>query len=185
MTTTPTSGPEIVVRPAQNTKADLAATKILLEETFAFHAQIAGAEQALQFRPQTQAAYLEDCLWFVQRSAKGETSNELALLAYHIEKPRTFLTKAIEKPAGFAMVRIQRDSFYTIEHYGYIEQLIVTASLRQQGVGAKLLEATYQWLEVHNIHSATLKVYGPNREALKFYQKQGFQSLRHELIKHF
>ena len=178
--------PAIVIRPARDDKADLAAAKALLEETFDFHAQIASNsnQPSLQFRPTAQTAYLEDCLSFIQQAAKGSTPNEQAFLAYQTES-RLFGIKAVEKPVGLVMVRIQRDYYYATEFYGYVEQLIVSAKARNLGTGAKLLDAACAWLLTRQIHTATLKVYGPNLDALRFYQREGFEPLRHELVKHF
>lgn len=174
----------IRIRPAQNNKADLAAVKALMQETFDYHARIAGNEPSLTFRPAAQVAYLEDCLWFVRRVADGTSPQECALLACLVEPGKFFLTPS-EKPVGFLMLRIQEDYFYTARYYGYIEQLIVTDSARHQGVGSKLLQAACDWLRLRDIHTATLKVYGPNQQALQFYEREGFEMLRYELVKHF
>lgn len=190
----------IRVRSAQNTKADLAAVKALMQETFDYHAVIAGDEPSLTFRAAAQTAYLEDCLWFVRRAAAGTSPQECALLACQVEQPGKFFLPSLsslpsllphsaspanEKIVGFLMLRIQEDHFYSARYYGYIEQLIVTASARNLGVGSKLLQAACEWLRLRDIHTATLKVYGPNQDALRFYEREGFQMLRYELVKHF
>ncbi len=174
----------IVIRAARDDKADLEAARALLQETFDFHAQVAPHQPSLQFRPAAQTSYLEDCLSSIQQAAKGVAPNEQAFLAYQTEN-RLFGMKAVEKPVGLLMVRIQRDYYYATEFYGYVEQLIVSAKARNLGIGPQLLDAACAWLLSRQIHTATLKVYGPNLDALRFYQREGFEPLRHELVKHF
>lgn len=174
----------ILIRAARDDKVDLVAARSLLQETFDFHAQVASNQPSLQFRPAAQTSYLNDCLSSIQQAAQGITSNEQAFLAWQTES-HLFGLKAVEKPVGLVMVRIQRDYYYTTEFYGYVEQLIVSKQARNLGIGPKLLDAACAWLLSRQIHTATLKVYGPNLNALRFYQREGFEPLRHELVKHF
>ena len=174
----------IIIRTARSDKSDIAAVKSLLMETLEFHESIAGNEISLKFRPAAQVSYLEDCIWFVRETANNKAQDAHAFLACSII-PQRLGFKPQEKPVGFLMVRIQRDQFYSAETYGYIEQLIVNEQARHLGVGTKLLDAACEWLRSRNIHTATLKVYGPNLDALRFYEREGFHTLRHELVKHF
>ncbi|MEI7554867.1 GNAT family N-acetyltransferase [Candidatus Chlorohelix sp.] len=163
----------ITVRQGRDTPEDREAARALMQETFEYHERLGIGELGLTFKPSSQVSYMEECL---SALLYGDSGNETV---------RALLAFRGKKAVGFALVRIIRDYYYTLDSYGYIEQLIVTEHARQQGVGALLLENCYDWLKSRRIHSATLKVYAPNRDALRFYQREGFSHLRHELIKHF
>ncbi|NWJ48737.1 MAG: GNAT family N-acetyltransferase [Chloroflexi bacterium] len=161
----------ITVRQGRNTPEDREAARALMQETFDYHEKLGMGEPGLTFKPASQASYMEEC---ISALLYGDNESVRALLAFRGKQA-----------VGFALVRIMSDYYYTLDHYGYIEQLIVTEQARQQGAGAMLLEACYDWLKSRRIHSATLKVYGTNRAALRFYEREGFSHLRYELIKHF
>jgi ribosomal protein S18 acetylase RimI-like enzyme len=162
----------ITIRQAQNNSKDREAARALMQETFEYHAGIATPEPALIFKPEAQTSYMEECLATL---IYGDTGQEPA---------RAFLAFRKDKPVGFTIVRIMRDFYYQLDNFGYIEQLIVTKSERRNGIGGLLLDNCYVWLKSRGIKSATLKVYGTNDEAFRFYQREGFQMLRYELIKH-
>lgn len=165
---------QVVIHQAKNTSADKKAVEHLMRETFEYHARVAQGEGSLTFRPQAQESYLQECL-----NVLGFADNESGY-----EPARAFLAWFADRPVGFLLARIMRDHYYQNEFYGYIEQLIVGDGWRNRGVGSKLLDEAYKWLRSRYIYTATLKVYGPNQEALKFYRRQGFSPLRYELIKH-
>ncbi len=163
---------QIEVRQARNTPADEKAARALLQETFDYHARVGEGEPSLTFKPHTQANYMEECISTLIYGDEG------------YEPARAFLAWQGKQAVGFALVRIMRDYYYSTDHYGYVEQLIVSQPARNQGVGPLLLQACYDWLKTRNINTATLKVYGPNIDALRFYEREGFKPLRYELIKH-
>ncbi len=161
------------IRQARNNPQDEAAARALLQETFDYHADVGRGEPSLTFRPIAQQNYMEECISALVYGDEG------------YEPARAFLAWDNKRAVGFALVRLLRDYYYTTEHYGYIEQLIVNEGARNQGAGPQLLEACYNWLAGRGVHTATLKVYGPNQAALKFYEREGFSHLRYELVKHF
>jgi ribosomal protein S18 acetylase RimI-like enzyme len=59
---------------------------------------------------------------------------------------------------------------------GLLEDLIVTADFRHQGMGAKLLAETVNWAECQGLKCLQLLVDKNNQAALRFYEKQGWES---------
>jgi ribosomal protein S18 acetylase RimI-like enzyme len=59
---------------------------------------------------------------------------------------------------------------------GLLEDLIVAADFRNQGIAAKLVTAAVDWAECQDLKRLQLLVDKNNPPALSFYQKQGWQS---------
>ena len=59
---------------------------------------------------------------------------------------------------------------------GLLEDLIVAADFRYQGIGAKLLAEAVNWAECLGLKRLQLLADKNNLSALDFYQKQGWQS---------
>jgi ribosomal protein S18 acetylase RimI-like enzyme len=59
---------------------------------------------------------------------------------------------------------------------GLLEDLVVAADFRYQGVGAKLLAEVVNWAECQGLKRLQLLADKNNRPALDFYQKQGWES---------
>jgi ribosomal protein S18 acetylase RimI-like enzyme len=59
---------------------------------------------------------------------------------------------------------------------GWLEDLIVAADFRHQGIGEKLLSEAVYWAESRGLKRLQLLTDKENRPALNFYQKQGWQS---------
>jgi ribosomal protein S18 acetylase RimI-like enzyme len=59
---------------------------------------------------------------------------------------------------------------------GLLEDLIVAADFRHQGIGAKLLAEAVYWAECQGLKRLQLLADKNNLSALNFYQKQGWQS---------
>lgn len=59
---------------------------------------------------------------------------------------------------------------------GLLEDLVVAADFRHQGVGAKLLAEAIGWADCHGLKRLQLLADKNNLPALKFYQKQGWES---------
>lgn len=59
---------------------------------------------------------------------------------------------------------------------GLLEDLVVAADFRHQGVGANLLAEAVGWADCHGLKRLQLLADKNNLPALKFYQKQGWES---------
>jgi len=59
---------------------------------------------------------------------------------------------------------------------GLLEDLVVAAEFRHQGIGAKLLVEAVNWAECQGLKRLQLLADKNNLPALNFYQKQGWNS---------
>jgi ribosomal protein S18 acetylase RimI-like enzyme len=59
---------------------------------------------------------------------------------------------------------------------GLLEDLVVAADFRHQGIGAKLLAEAVHWAECRGLKRLQLLADKNNLSALNFYQKQGWES---------
>ena len=59
---------------------------------------------------------------------------------------------------------------------GVLEDLVVAADFRHQGIGAKLLAEAVTWAECRGLTRLQLLADKNNLAALRFYQKQGWES---------
>ncbi|UOA07840.1 GNAT family N-acetyltransferase [Methylobacter sp. S3L5C] len=59
---------------------------------------------------------------------------------------------------------------------GLLEDLIVAADFRRQGIAEKLIAGAVDWAEVKGLKRLQLLADKNNRSALDFYEKQGWQS---------
>ncbi len=59
---------------------------------------------------------------------------------------------------------------------GLLEDLVVAADFRHQGIGAKLLAEAVTWAECRGLKRLQLLADKNNQAALRFYQKQGWES---------
>ena len=59
---------------------------------------------------------------------------------------------------------------------GLLEDLVVAADFRRQGIGAKLFAETVKWAECRGLKRLQLLVDKNNLPALSFYEKQGWES---------
>jgi ribosomal protein S18 acetylase RimI-like enzyme len=61
---------------------------------------------------------------------------------------------------------------------GLLEDLVVAADFRNQGIGAKLLTEAVNWAECQGLNRLQLLADKNNLPALNFYQKQGWESIQ-------
>lgn len=59
---------------------------------------------------------------------------------------------------------------------GLLEDLVVAADFRRQGIAEKLIAGAVDWAEVKGLKRLQLLADKNNRSALDFYEKQGWQS---------
>jgi len=63
----------------------------------------------------------------------------------------------------------------------YVNELTVVASHRGQGIGQKLVAAAQKWVQARGIAEIELNVWETNDQALAFYEKLGFQTVRRRM----
>ena len=79
---------------------------------------------------------------------------------------------------GYAMVHVRSGSptWPLSERAGEIETLSVLPQERGQGTGSALLEAVREELGAHEISELSLHVMHTNRDAMRFYERHGFET---------
>jgi ribosomal protein S18 acetylase RimI-like enzyme len=79
---------------------------------------------------------------------------------------------------GYAMVHVRSGSptWPVSERAGEIETLSVLPGERGQGTGSALLEAVRGELSAHGISELSLHVMHTNKDAMRFYERQGFET---------
>lgn len=113
----------------------------------------------------------------------------------HSARPDSFLQRFVSSPdgeillaldqaglIGLAIVQIEQNFSLPLLRRAprvLIDNLIVDAQQRGRGVGKTLLRACQDWAEERSIFEVQLNVYDANHEARAFYQRQGFEPLRH------
>ncbi len=68
-----------------------------------------------------------------------------------------------------------RKSYFKTKYLGYIGFMYVRQSHRSQGVSQALIQAINQWFNQHNIKEIFLTVYSKNIQAIRAYEKVGFE----------
>lgn len=80
---------------------------------------------------------------------------------------------------------IEHRSCWTVQNYGYLQDLYVDESVRGQGVGRALIEAAYQWGKAQNWSRVHWLTEETNHTAQLLYdriaQKTGFIQYKHML----
>ncbi|MDE9459991.1 GNAT family N-acetyltransferase [Xenorhabdus bovienii] len=61
--------------------------------------------------------------------------------------------------------------------YGYIFDLIVSQDARSQGIGQRLLAGMKKWAQKNNYSHLELTVLSQNVEAIRFYEKEGYNEI--------
>jgi ribosomal protein S18 acetylase RimI-like enzyme len=63
----------------------------------------------------------------------------------------------------------------------YVDELMVTARLRGQGVGGQLMEEAERWAMKRGIGEVELHVWEANEQAVAFYQRLGYEVVRRRM----
>jgi len=86
------------------------------------------------------------------------------------------------KVVGYSLSEVQGPSpSMKQEKWGYIDQVVVTASYRRTGVGQKMLVELLTWLKSKGVNRVELEVTAQNAIGYAFWRKHGFQDYMHRL----
>jgi ribosomal protein S18 acetylase RimI-like enzyme len=61
---------------------------------------------------------------------------------------------------------------------GHITQVCIVPEFRRRGLGLRLMEASIQALKSRKYHALSLTVTAANENAVRLYERMGFQTLR-------
>jgi ribosomal protein S18 acetylase RimI-like enzyme len=91
---------------------------------------------------------------------------------------------ALETPLGYAFLRIGRapSTLDLDQRIGDLESLSVTAAARGMGIGTLLIEHCRERLRAAGIEFWSLTVVADNDDAIRLYEREGFDTISHNLI---
>jgi len=91
-----------------------------------------------------------------------------------------FVAEAGEELVGFLDVwkdGPSRAPMFKQVTFAHLENMVVDARYRRQGIAAALLSEARRWAAERGLNSLQLKVYSANTSAVSFYEKEGFVPL--------
>lgn len=74
-------------------------------------------------------------------------------------------------------------SIFVPRCYVVVDNLVVKAGFRQQGIGQKLMDKVDHWAISKGASDVELNVYEFNQEAIAFYQKLGYETISRKMSK--
>jgi len=95
----------------------------------------------------------------------------------------TLLVARADDIVGFVMFTVENGGYDQRVTRGVVENLYVEPPLRNEGIGAALLERAEQRLVELGADRVALEVMADNRDARRFYRDQGYDPHRVELEK--
>lgn len=101
---------------------------------------------------------------------------------------KIYLAKVDNKIVGLAMGIVNErdieDKLTNIcDKTGSIIELVTTKSNRKSGVGTQLMKKIEEYLKSVGCVRVTIDVYGPNKNALNFYNKNGYEIVEYYVTK--
>lgn len=104
----------------------------------------------------------------------------------HKEDAALFVAEEHGRLIGLAEVCLRRDTPHpaAIEYvYGYLQSLIVTASIRRRGLGRQLVAAAEQWSREHDASEMRLACWEFAEGPLPFYEALGYRTMKRTLVR--
>jgi len=112
-----------------------------------------------------------------KRSAKAD----VAFKSYIKERLRddnsvVFMASAGEQKVGYCLACIAHHfPVFEIEEYGLINDLVVTAAVRHQGIGERLFRQAMTWFREREVGRVELRAALDNIVSTSFWRKMGFE----------
>lgn len=72
---------------------------------------------------------------------------------------------------------------YKCPKYGIVTELVVSKNVRSAGIGQKLMKKIEDYFKSIGIEYVGIDVFAYNKNAIKFYEKQGYHSRMYDVIK--
>lgn len=85
---------------------------------------------------------------------------------------------------GYALGKL-KDPHFLFNHprSGHIDDVGITASARNKGIGEKLVHELVNWFKSNGAERIDLKVHAGNESGITFWKKMGFTDFMHEMHK--
>ena len=124
--------------------------------------------------------------WYPRRFRKAEPSREASYLEGLITDPQTDLLVAVWEGQVAGMLLLFEKTFrdhplIIPQTFALLDVIVVDEAFRRKGIGQALFAEAKSWAKARNLDRLEIHVYDKNQQALSFYKKLGFLSLKHEL----
>ncbi len=90
-----------------------------------------------------------------------------------------------DQVVGLAEVYVRQDEPHPLvvpHRYGHLQSLIISASVRKQGLGRLLVEAAHHWAKERGATEMQLDIWEFEAGPLHFYEHLGYRTLKRHLI---
>ena len=116
--------------------------------------------------------------------AKKYTDDELFVLIQNTDQTPIFVAELDGVVVGYAFCQIIRASDHTRKQNTlYIDDLCVDATHRRKHIGSDLLNYVIALAKKMNFHNVTLNVWALNKDAYRFYEKNGMHVQKYGMEK--
>ncbi len=101
---------------------------------------------------------------------------------------KIYLAKENDKIVGLVMgivnTKDEEDRLTNIcDKTGSVMELVISKDIRGNGIGTKLMNKIESYLKSIGCVRVIIEVYGPNKKALNFYQKNGYEIVEYYVTK--
>ena len=113
-------------------------------------------------------------------------ARETLLSILHNTEAALFVAEEGGRLLGLAEVYLRQDTPHpaAIDYeYGYLQSLIVTASMRRRGLGRQLVAAAEQWSREHGASEMRLACWEFAEGPLPFYEALGYRTMKRTLVR--
>jgi ribosomal protein S18 acetylase RimI-like enzyme len=104
-------------------------------------------------------------------------------IGQHVVGDRAFVARAGDAIVGFVTFGLEDDAYRRDVSRGFVENLYVAPSHRDDGIGAELLERAERVLADQGVDVVALEAMAANDDARRFYERAGYDLHRVELEK--
>ena len=117
----------------------------------------------------------------------GEPLRDMEHWSQSVERENSTTLVAVEAGAiaGFVTINVVTETHSLLQplRYARVGSVGVTASLRGQGIGTKLMALAEKWARERGALDLRLHVYAFNEYALQMYRELGYEVLSHSMSK--
>jgi len=95
-----------------------------------------------------------------------------------------FIAEENSKIIGYLLVfKINRAEMFKVKKVGLIADVFIEERYRRMGVGKKLIKECFRWLKDGGINFVEINVEASNKQAMNFWDKEGFKDVSIERYK--
>jgi ribosomal protein S18 acetylase RimI-like enzyme len=105
------------------------------------------------------------------------------------EKGKAYFSKLLNNPESYCLIAENNDKAVgylvaSVKNVSYrksrcaeIKNIEVSPDYRSQGIGSKLIQKCLEWAKTKGYQKVYVNAYFGNKEAIKFYKKNGFSEI--------